>query len=185
MNDRSSDAAVKTGAIQDGDSAEKSANPHLKEHALTPEQFRSAVSAANQQFNLIRKKYPDLKAYLVVGLSGEQAKLDEPPLNMFKDFQGVVFNDAAKSEMIKFLKMPVNKEATKEEIKKREMRFLELAEQVKYNGNCRVEIRFHQLDYECVWKLQVDELVNRAMTPQTRASIRIVLGTVSDFAKCT
>ncbi|NLX23330.1 MAG: hypothetical protein GXY55_16890 [Phycisphaerae bacterium] len=35
------------------------------------------------------------------------------------------------------------------------------------------------MDYELIWKLQTDELVDRNLTPQTKASIRIVLGTVA------
>jgi len=35
------------------------------------------------------------------------------------------------------------------------------------------------LEYDLIWKLQTDELVDRELTPQTKASIRIVLGTVS------
>lgn len=182
MNKISNDAAAKTGVIQDCPSEEKPADLNLAENAITPEQFQTAVAAAYRQFSLIRKKYPDLKAYLVVGIPGEQTKLDGAPKDMLDDFHGVMYDDAAKAEMIIFLKVPLKKGATKEETKKWWKRFSELAVQVKYNGKCRVEIRFHQLNYEQVWKLQVDELVDRSMTPQTKASIRIVLGTISDFA---
>jgi hypothetical protein len=34
-----------------------------------------------------------------------------------------------------------------------------------------------------VWKLQADELVDRNLTPQTKASIRIVLGTLAHFER--
>jgi hypothetical protein len=43
----------------------------------------------------------------------------------------------------------------------------------------QVEIRFDSLNYELIHVLQTDELVDRQLTPQTRASIRIVLGTLS------
>lgn len=36
--------------------------------------------------------------------------------------------------------------------------------------------------YEPISKLQSDELVDRELIPQTRASIRIVLGTLANFA---
>jgi hypothetical protein len=46
----------------------------------------------------------------------------------------------------------------------------------------RVELRFDHLDYALIARLQADELVDRELTPQTRASIRIVLGTLAAFA---
>jgi hypothetical protein len=45
-----------------------------------------------------------------------------------------------------------------------------------------VEIRFNDLTYDLVWKLQKDDLVDRDLTPQTKASICIVLGTLAQFA---
>ena len=40
---------------------------------------------------------------------------------------------------------------------------------------------FQSLDYELIWKLQIDELVDVCRTPQTKASIKIVLGTLWGF----
>jgi hypothetical protein len=59
----------------------------------------------------------------------------------------------------------------------------QLAPQLKYYGECQVEIRFNRLNYELIWKLQVDDLVCRNLTPQTKASIRIVLGTLAQFER--
>ena len=47
------------------------------------------------------------------------------------------------------------------------------------DGNCRFEIRFLHLDYDLIRELQTDELLDRQLTPQTKTSTRIVLGTVS------
>jgi len=45
-----------------------------------------------------------------------------------------------------------------------------------------IEIRFKELKYdEVIWPLQQDPLVDRLRTPQTRASIRIVLGTIDEL----
>ena len=57
-----------------------------------------------------------------------------------------------------------------------------LMPQLKYNENAQVEIRFKDLKHSFVWQLQADELVDRDLTPQTKASIRIVLGTLGRFA---
>lgn len=185
MHAISTEASAKADVIQDCHSAEIPANHILAEHSLTLEQFQIAIAAAYRQFNMIRKTYVELKAYLVVGLKGEQTKLDGTLIEMLKEFHGIMYDDAVKPEMIKFLKVPFKNGATKGALKSWQERFSVLAEEVKYNGLCRVEIRFLQLNYALIWKLQVDERVDRAMTPQTKASIRIVLGTISEFAKCT
>lgn len=43
--------------------------------------------------------------------------------------------------------------------------------------------RFDHLDHVIKARLQSDELVDRDLTLQTRASIRIVLGRLADFAQ--
>ena len=52
----------------------------------------------------------------------------------------------------------------------------------KFDGQSQVEMRFSELNYKLIWQLQTDELVDRQLTPQTKASIRIVLGKVEQFA---
>jgi hypothetical protein len=58
-----------------------------------------------------------------------------------------------------------------------------LASRLKYDEKCQVEIRFNDLKFDLVWKLQVDDLVDRDLTPQTKASICIVLGTLAQFER--
>lgn len=60
-----------------------------------------------------------------------------------------------------------------------------LLERLEVDGKTQVELRFGQLHYKTVWALQSDELVDRELTPQTRSSIRIVLGTVASFIEAT
>jgi hypothetical protein len=59
----------------------------------------------------------------------------------------------------------------------------QLAHQLNYDEKCQVEIRFNDLKYDLIWKLQADDLVDRNLTPQTKASIRIVLGTLAQFER--
>ena len=57
----------------------------------------------------------------------------------------------------------------------------QLLSQLKYDEKCQVELRFNDLNYDLVWKLQTDDLIDRNLTPQTKASIRIVLGTLTQL----
>ena len=59
----------------------------------------------------------------------------------------------------------------------------QLAPQFQYDERCQVELRFNDLNYALIWKLQADGLVDRGLTPQTGASIRIVLGTLGQFER--
>lgn len=61
--------------------------------------------------------------------------------------------------------------------------FENLAAELSFDGDCLVEIRFGALEYEFLWQLQSEELVDRALTLQTRASIRIVLCTLENFER--
>ena len=70
------------------------------------------------------------------------------------------------------------KRAELDELKKQLDR---LGTRLRFVGHSQVELRFHELNYELIWKLQIDELVDRRLTPQTKASIRIVLGTLEHF----
>jgi len=57
----------------------------------------------------------------------------------------------------------------------------QLVHKLKYDEKCQIEIRFLDLKYDLVWKLQADDLIDRNLTPQTKASIRIVLGTLAQL----
>lgn len=54
--------------------------------------------------------------------------------------------------------------------------------QFNYDKTCQVELRFQELKFNLIWDLQLDELVDRQLTPQTKAFVRIVLGTLASLA---
>jgi hypothetical protein len=152
------------------------------ETRLNYDQLQTGVAAANRHFALIRKKYPELKMYLVLSLPSGQAKIGSSPKEILKEFPALVLNDAAKALILDFLKKKESKDASDADKKRLKDQFENLADELGYDGNCQVEVRFDAFEYELLWQLQSDELVDRALTPQTRASIRIVLGTISQFA---
>jgi hypothetical protein len=152
---------------------------------LNYDQLQTAIAAATGHFALVRKKYPELKMYLVLSLPSGQTRTGSSPEEILKEFPTMVVNDAAKALVLDFLKTPEPKDASDSEKKRLKEQLANLASELSYDGDCRIEIRFDALDYELLWQLQSDELVDLALTPQTRASIRIVLGTLSRFAGST
>ncbi|MEI7730815.1 MAG: hypothetical protein WCO56_14675 [Verrucomicrobiota bacterium] len=149
---------------------------------LNADQLQSAVAAAKQRFNLIRKKYPDLKAYLVLALPGGQTGIDSSPIQILSEFPAMVVDDSIKTGVLNLLpRLKQTESATGPDTERLKKELEQLVSQLKYDERCQVELRFHDLNYELIWKLQTDDLTDRNLTPQTKASIRIVLGTLAQF----
>ena len=153
---------------------------------LNLEQLKAAVAAANRRFDLIRKKYQGLKAYLVMSLPSGQTGIDSAPTQILSEFPAMVVDDDAKTSALVLLSRIEKSELqaiTGPETERLKEQLDRLAPQLKYDEKCQVEIRFNDLTYDLIWKLQVDDLVDRDLTPQTKASIRIVLGTLAYFER--
>jgi hypothetical protein len=162
---------------------------------LNLDQLQVAVAAANRRFDLIGKKHPDLKAklwngkaasFLVLSLPGGQTGIDSSPIQILNEFPAMVVDDNAKTSALNLLsrlKLLESEATAGPETERVKTQLNQLALQLKYDGECQVEIRFNRLNYDLIWKLQVEDLVNRNLTPQTKASIRIVLGTLTQFVR--
>ena len=61
------------------------------------------------------------------------------------------------------------------------LQFEDTARNMEVNGDNFVEIRFKWSDCDMIFALQKDELISQEHTPQTKASIRIVLGVLRDL----
>jgi len=153
---------------------------------LNLDQLQVAVAAARRQFGLIRKKYPELKAFLVLSLPGGQTGIDSSPTQILKEFPAMVVDDSNKTTALDFqssLEMLEWKDKKSPEIERLKKQLDQLAHQLNYDEKCQVEIRFNDLKYDLIWKLQADDLVDLNLTPQSKASIRIVLGTLAQFER--
>ena len=145
-------------------------------------QFQESLAAANRHFTQIRKKYPSLRAYLVLSSRIGQTKPDSDLADLILEFPSLLLDSTAKTKTLGLIKKMKPKESTKPDQIQLKDAFKERVQDLEFDGSVQVEIRFHDLDYDLIWKLQSDELVDRELTPQTRASIRIVLGTASRFS---
>jgi hypothetical protein len=162
---------------------------------LNLDQLQVAVAAANRRFDLIGKKHPDLKAklwngkaasFLVLSLPGGQTGIDSSPTHILSEFPAMVVDDSTKTsaqDLLSRLKQLELEATTSPEAERLRNQLDQLALQLKYDEQCQVEIRFNRLNYDLIWKLQADDLVDQDLTPQTKASIRIVLGTLAQFAR--
>jgi hypothetical protein len=147
---------------------------------LNHDQLSAALAVAKQRFALLRKKYPQLKADLVWSLPGGQAGIDSSPVQILNEFSSMVVDDAAKANALRLLDQLEAQAGSETGWQKEQLKLL--VAKLQYHAHCQVELRFSELNYALIWQLQVDALVDRQLTPQTKASILIVLGTLAHFA---
>jgi len=157
------------------------------------DQLQGAVAAAKKQFGLLLKKYPDLipktdgpmNPYLVMSLPGEQVGITCSAKDILKKIPTMVIDSSAKTKALALLsriKTLERRDKADLEIKPLLQEYGQVASQLQYDGKTPIEIRFHLLDYNLIWKVQADDLIDRNLTSQSKASIRIVLGTLERFA---
>lgn len=128
----------------------------------------------NQIWKQIRAKYPKASGSVNFALNGYFAPINESFGNLFKKNHYLFLDSEYKTKAQNLMK--ANKDAAEEDFKK-------LLLKAPLNPECRIEIIWNDLDYDLIAELQVEPLVDLNLTPQTRASIRIVLGVVGSNNK--
>ena len=156
-------------------------NERVNHNNLTYTQFIAAIAHAENRFAQIRQKYPRIKAYLVISLRGEQAEDLSHLDTILRHFPTLISGGPKTTELRRQLKIPIPKPEEYTVRAERLKIFQSYAEECTYLPEAQFELRFHYLDYDIIRELQKDELINQQLTPQTKASIRIVLGTVGEF----
>jgi hypothetical protein len=146
----------------------------------------AAVGASREILAKLQSEHPDLRAYLVLAHHGQQTELTSNPVDILENCDQMVVTDEAKRDALRLLaeierleSAKVNQRAVQDlsgklKARGRELRFL---------PEVQVEIRFHVLRYALVGVLQINPLVDRELTPQTKASIRIILGTLGHLSR--
>ena len=155
--------------------------------------LRNAISEASKRLRALRGTYPGLDPYLVIATRTSQQGVDETPSSLLRNLRDAFVDDAARREGLSILAKTKEIEARLEQgargADRAEAGRLELASLVaawtalepslRLQEDLRLELRFGRLLYPLIWKLQQDPLVDRELTPQTEASIRIVMGTIA------
>ena len=153
----------------------------MHENKITARDLVAVVDKARDRLSLLKTKHPKLDAYLVFSSSLGQADINLGTRQLLKEFP-LMFPDAHEKEEIEREVTRMNEEEKLKDLQRKlNDKLVPMLERLQVDGATQVELRFGQLHYETVWALQSDELVDRKLTPQTRSSIRIVLGTVASF----
>lgn len=125
-----------------------------------------------QVWSSIRKKYPQARGEIKFAFQGEFVNIGASVLEILKNNHFVVMDGEQKSRALSQIK--TQKDLSDVEVKK-------ILGASELNPDCRIEIIWTDLDYDLIAELQKDPLVDQTLTPQTRASIRIVLGKIGNL----
>jgi len=154
----------------------------------------NSIEKAQRIFEEIKKKYKGIKAYLVFSSPLGQCEMTSNMQTILEEYPEMVQDSIHKKKASELIQNIRNlKQATdrtfaaksKSDLNKEMDRtikeLVQISENLGVKDDVFIEIRFSALDYNIIDELRKDSLISLKYTPQTRASIRIVLGKISDF----
>ena len=172
---------------------------------MIKEDLITAIDKANKIYNAMLEEYPVLKmdkhsdvkkAYLVFSTPYGQCEITDNPLPILKEFSAMISESEFKETGIKLLETIQGLEVElknvargniKEEIQKKIEKASHLLDvnlkKIEFKEDTFIEIRFERPILDLIFKMKKDPLVSQVHTPQSQASIRIVLGTLVELAE--
>ena len=148
--------------------------------------LEAAVAASKGIIAKLQSEYPDMRAYLVLAHRGQQTDLGSNPINILEDCDQMVADDDIKRDALRLLiqmKMMESAGASENAIQPVIKALAARGRELRFLPEVQIEIRFHDLRYALVWALQSNPLIDQKLTPQTKASIQIVLGTLGHLCR--
>ena len=163
---------------------------------MRKKELLAAIANADGIFREIMGRYAGLKGYLVFSSPFGQCELTGDLMKIAKEFPEMVMDTDIKREALKrFEKIqnhdsgkksesPVKERSERDRRVKKDSGDLDrITENLEVKGDTFVEIRFSKPILDLVFQMQKDPLVSREHTPQTPASVRIVLGTIEELGR--
>lgn len=158
-------------------------------------ELKIAADKANTLFTRIKEKYPKLAGHLVYSSPQGQCNLTTNMPDILKAFPAMIVDSRQKEKALGVVQSIVSLEKEKkndsgaskgnlaEKIKQLKSELSPLIGPLDLRDDTFVEIRFDEkkVNLPLIYELQKDELVSQAHTPQSKASVRIVLGTLRDL----
>lgn len=145
------------------------------------DELSSVIQIARELFKPIAAKYPELNPYLVMCCRGAQIDIPETPASVLKQSPSMVADDNSKQAAMEILQQ-LDKVRVKYQ-DELEQRLKTLSKEFRFVSDITFEIRFERLVYESIWWMQLDSAIDKARTPQGKASIRIVLCHLRDLPR--
>jgi hypothetical protein len=146
------------------------------------------VEKSNAVFEKLKIKYPKLDGYLVFSPPFGKCELTNNMAEILKKYPQMIVDCKQKDKGLQLLqkiaeiesenKKNINKPKSFEKYK---IQLSEVINDLEIKEDTFVEIRFKNTDLDLIFELQKDELISQKHTPQTKASIMIVLGTIEEL----
>jgi len=150
--------------------------------------LETAVERSTSSFKKLKEKYKTLSGYLVVSSPYGQCELTTNLTDILNHFPLMISDCKQKDKGLQLLNKinlieAENKKSsgTPKSTEKLRQQLNEIVKCLDVIEDTFIEIRFKEIDYNIVCELQKDELVSQENTPQTKASVRIVLGTIKNI----
>jgi hypothetical protein len=150
--------------------------------------LETVVENSNSVFKKLKEKYNNLSGYLVFSSPYGQCQLTSNLVDIFNYFPQMITDCQQNKKGLQFLQKinDIESENKKNSGKpkpseKSRLQLSEIVKNMEINEDTFVEIRFKETGLDLIFELQKDELISREHTPQTKASIRIVLGKLKDL----
>ena len=169
---------------------------------MTREDLITAIDKAKSAFETMMDNDPGLKelrGYLVLSSPHGQFQITDESLEtlrILKEFPTMVSESEFKNkgidliETIQGLEVELKNAAwrkTKAEIQKKIENSSNLLnanlQKIEFKEDTFIEIRFKRPILDLIFKMQKNPFVSQVHTPQTKASIRIVLGTLGEISE--
>ena len=166
--------------------------------------LKRAAERSKVIFAELRKKYPELGAYLVLSSRKGQCNLTADTVSILKEFPAMVCDNPSKTELLEALKegkqaeeerrrLSITSDQSKsaqrelqklaETLEQKEQKVQELSQKLLFCGDTQIELRFEPLRYALIDQLHLDPLIDHELTPPPEiGSIRIVLGSLAKLS---
>ncbi len=160
----------------------------IMDEPMNATQLKSVVDKSNDLFAKLKKKYLGLNGYLVFSSPYGQCEVTTNLVNILNYFPLMISDYKQKDKGLQLLNKINLIEAENKKSSGNPKSTEKLRQQLNEIVKCLdviedtfIEIRFKEINYNIVCELQKDELVSQEYTPQTKASVRIVLGTIKNI----
>ena len=140
------------------------------------------IERAKHTMKALSDKYGNRKDYLVFSSRYGQCELTADAKKILSDFPEMIVDTQIKERALEFIKTGQRTEGREKDNHSVQANYeRSLLGKLDFRNDTFVEIRFTDRKLESIFEMQKDPLVSQEHTPQTRASIRIVLGTLEEL----
>ena len=149
-----------------------------------------ATGRSNIIFKKLKAKHPELDGYLVFSSPYGQCRLTTDRTKILDLFPQMIVDGKQKENVLHLLEKisEIESEKKKDSGKQKssekfKLKLTEAIDDLEFKDDIFVEIRFNHVNLDQIFELKHDELISQEHTPQTKASIQVVLGTIGKLSK--